>query len=109
VKRLLTCSNPAEAYLLQGRLEIEGIRCEVRSDSALDAYGIVAGGSLVSPSVWIARDDDLPFALEIVNETAKASGWPWRCSLCRETNEPAFEACWSCGTPRGPAPSPASE
>jgi putative signal transducing protein len=101
MKKLLSFSTPVDAYLLQGRLETEGIRCEVRHDSLLDIYGVVVGGDVGSPSVWIARDEDLPLALEIANETAKASGWPWTCAGCRETNEPAFDACWSCGKPRG--------
>ena len=95
MKKLLSFDNSFEAELLRGRLATAGIPSEIQ------------GGALVDmtfpdrPSVWIARDEDWTRALAIANESARPSAWPWTCARCRESNESAFDACWSCGTPRG--------
>lgn len=104
MKKLLSFGTSVEAHLLRGRLETAGIPCEVRGGSYLDQEG----GFQEPPSVWIAREEDRALALEIANEPPKASGWPWTCARCRETNESPFDACWSCGTPRGGS-SPSAE
>jgi Putative prokaryotic signal transducing protein len=94
MKKLLSFETSFEAELLRGRLETAGISCDVQGGAYVDVT------FPDRPSVWIARDEDWTRALEIANESPPPSAWPWTCVRCREKNESAFDACWSCGTAR---------
>lgn len=54
--------------------------------------------------VWIADENDLERARQIVQEfqqsPAQPTGWNWRCKQCGEEIEPQFTACWKCGASR---------
>ena len=100
MKQLLSFDTPAEAHLLKGLLESRGIPCEIRGEGFSDPLGTLGAGILYSPSVWIARDEDLKLALEIVNEPADVPERAWTCAQCSSTNESHLGACQSCGAAR---------
>jgi hypothetical protein len=89
----------AEAYLVAGLLEAEGIRCEVR-EAALAATGWIGRGKPFRPSVWIIRDEDAGAAAKLLDEPLESAGVAWSCATCHSENEPQFDACWSCGATR---------
>ena len=94
MRKLLSLETIAEAYLVQGRLESQGILSEVRGEGPHVHIAEL-------PSVWIARDEDYSRALELTRASAPTTGWPWTCAHCGESIESSLDACWSCGTPRG--------
>jgi hypothetical protein len=53
------------------------------------------------PQIWVENPGDAPRARDLIDEYLRASpaGPPVRCPKCGEENPPAFEVCWSCGTP----------
>ena len=100
--RAYVARNLAEAHLIAGFLQAEGITCEVRGEHLMGAYGELPITFDTLPSIWVAPDDRLKARQRIDQalhgRTAGAIGWV--CPNCLERLEPQFTACWSCGTPR---------
>lgn len=91
--------TPALAEMLKDLLLDHGIPASVAP--ALH----VTGWQEADPTeVWIADENDLERAQEIVREFAagpsEPAGWGWRCPKCGEEVEPQFTACWKCGASR---------
>ena len=91
----------AEAHLIKGILEAEGIAGEVRGESLSGAVGTLPLYE-AWPSVWVA-DGDAARANELVIEAFRredAGGEVWTCPGCGEQLEAQFSECWQCGTSR---------
>lgn len=96
----------AEAHLVKGLLESEGITAEVRDEMLA---GILGDIPLLQtrPSVWV-REDDFARADKIVREFQRErveAGEAWRCA-CGETLGAQFTACWRCSRSRAEQPRP---
>lgn len=107
--KVFTAQNHAEAHLMRGLLEAEGIPAEVQGEalSALDGGLAVLG---FRPTVWIPEENDLPRATELVEHFSRRQpsflhpGSPWHCPQCEERHEAQFTECWHCGTSRPESP-----
>ena len=106
MRRIYVATNPADAHLLKGALEAEGIPAVVQGDFLWNLRGEVPVAPETSPSVWIEDESDYDRAREIVDallmETgaSEEAGPDWRCDACGETNEAQFTECWQCGKDR---------
>lgn len=107
--KLFTARHHAEAYLVQGLLEAQGIAAEVRGEALLttvDAGALIPGAQ---PQVWVAPGPQVAQAQELVaryerGESLHGAGTPgWVCAGCGEVHEPQFASCWKCGAGK-PAP-----
>lgn len=99
MKEVLAYDTVTEAEFAAGLLQTAGISCEVRNEATSITGGI---GTMLPfpPQIWVLRDEDLPRALDILKTHRRSGGAIWKCPSCRNENEPAFDACWSCGTER---------
>lgn len=96
--RVFSHANIMIAYNMKNLLEREGITCEIRNDIATSAAGEVPPID-VWPEVRVSELDRK--RAEAIVEKAligDLSATSWRCAKCDETNEPAFELCWNCGS-----------
>lgn len=103
MKQVFVAQHPAEAHLVKGALENQGIDAEVR-DGLFGVRGEAPMTPDTLPSVWVLNDGDAGRALQLLRESRAGSdgpgGEPWACPSCGETVEPQFAACWQCGTGR---------
>ncbi len=103
--KVFTAQNHAEAHLVKGLLEAEGIQAEVRGDALSTLEGGLAVESF-RPSIWVPKDHHLGNATELVERFSRRQpstlhpGSPWHCPQCEERHEPQFTECWHCGTSR---------
>ena len=96
MKCVYTTPVSAEAYLLKGWLESEGLRATIQGEDHPTPD--------VLPSVWVAAQD-YARAEALVRTFLHTSanipvGTPWQCPTCGEALEPQFTDCWKCGTSR---------
>lgn len=92
----------AEAHIVKGILESEGITCEIRGEHLSSAIGGGLPPHEAWPSVWV-RDDDAVRADELVVGVFRAKAdeeGDWECPACGEQLEGQFTECWQCGTSR---------
>jgi hypothetical protein len=103
MKRVYVAANPAEAHLVRGLLEAEGIAAEVHGEDLFGARGAVPATPETAPTVWVVEDADGDRGLEIAQNYERANAAPpsdaapWTCPACGEENEAGFGACWKCG------------
>ena len=94
-----TARTPALAEMLKDLLIEQGIEARV-----IGAVNIIGWQEADPTAVWIADENDLARATEIVTEFEKPAGepggWGWRCRKCGETVEQQFTECWQCGASR---------
>ncbi len=108
MKRVYLAQNPADAHLLRGILENEGIDAAVHGDFLWGARGELPLTVDTSPSVWVLNEADHERALEIAKtfhsdgEGVLPAGASWICKHCGESNEGQFTECWQCGVSRDP-------
>ena len=100
MKSLHTARHAAEAHLIRGYLESQGVNAMVRGE-------YLAGGIGELPvdlcKIWVV--DDAQFALAdqllhaFLNGTAAKTHAHerWQCPQCSEELEGQFTACWNCG------------
>lgn len=113
LKKVYEAKNAADAHLLRGLLESEGIPAIVRGVGIVPfiEVGLFRMGS--RPTVWVLDDARVSRALEVVHgyrtdpeqaAAAAADGTApaaaWMCPSCGERMEQQFSDCWSCGAPR---------
>ena len=107
--KLYVADGPADAHLLRGLLESEGLTAFVRNDGTVPLQAVGLFQMETRPSVWVFADDETQRerAQAIADEyrsgkrrSAEPVGDDWRCRSCGETVEAQFTACWSCSTPR---------
>lgn len=101
MKRVYSAENAFDAQLIRDHLQEHGIPATVHGNMLTGAIGELPMDT--RPSVWIDDADLYARARDLVTrfERTAPSGETWTCRQCGETNEPAFEICWSCG--RDPA------
>lgn len=103
MKDVYEALNLADAHLLKGLLEAEGIQAEIRGGAHHATRGEVGGIPGMLPVVWVLDDGDFGRALALVKAyPGETTGEPWACA-CGEIHEPQFNACWKCGLEK-PAP-----
>ncbi len=103
MKSLYAARNIAEAHLIRGYLESEGIHAEVRGEYLLGAMGDLPGDLCkvyILDDSQFARADGLLRQLLQGDLARKHAHAAWRCSGCGEPIEGQFTACWNCGVAR---------
>ncbi len=111
MKRVYIARGPAEAHLVRGFLEAEGIEAIVQGDTLSTIFGGVPIDSDSLPSVWVTDDAGYDRALRLVEETSRShtekqaepdgpEPAEWECAACGETVPPEWDVCWSCGAIR---------
>jgi hypothetical protein len=102
-RQVFSSGEPGRAHFVQGLLESEGIRTELRNENLVGT----AGGEVPVtpdcwPSVWVLSSE-AGRAAQIIRDfeaSGEPSGESWTCPKCGERLEPQFGECWSCGTTR---------
>jgi hypothetical protein len=102
--RLFTASQLAEAGLLRGILEAEGIPCTVRNEYAAMAVGRIPFQE-AQPELWVLNEADLPRAQRLLDAWRSAADiadddTDWLCPDCGEEIEAPLGLCWNCGAER---------
>lgn len=96
MRLIYTHYNPMLVGLMQGKLESEGIKVEVKNTIAAGGAGELAPTELW-PELWVLRRVDEDRAEAIVKAmTAKGEHQQWHCVHCGEDNDSSFEHCWQC-------------
>lgn len=107
--KLYVADGPADAHLLRGLLEAEGLTAFVRDDGMVPLQAVGFFEMETRPSVWVLADDDAQHERAVAiaegyasgkRRPAEPAGEPWHCRSCGESVEAQFSACWSCSTPR---------
>jgi len=105
--QVYSAEHPAEAYIVKGILETNGIECQVRGDILFAARGEIPLSIETAPSVWIIDEQrymaarDLVSRYERANAGKEVAGPSWLCPGCGEKLEGQFTHCWQCGHARG--------
>ncbi len=106
MKKLCGSRNPADAHLMKGLLEADGIEVIVMGEFLWGARGEIPVSYDTSPTLWLKNEDDYERANEILSEYWKTNSIDkindkeWNCAKCGENNEGLFTECWNCGTTR---------
>ena len=88
---------------IKAELELAGIPCFSRNELSVGGAAGEIAPLVLPPELWIAADEDLEKALTLVNSLSRPlprDATPYTCTGCGEEIEPAFDACWQCGTER---------
>jgi hypothetical protein len=105
-QKVFVAQHHADAHLLCGLLQSEGIEAEVRREflfTTMEASTVIPG---MQPEVWILELSKLPQALPIVEFFATRDGVRkddqpgWECLGCGELHDAQFTQCWRCGIAR---------
>lgn len=103
MKSLYAARNIAEAHLIRGYLESEGIHAIVRGEHLLGAMGELPGDLC---KIYVMDDSEFTRADRLLQQflrgdLARAHAHAaWYCRSCNEAIEGQFTACWNCGVPR---------
>jgi hypothetical protein len=103
MKPLHTARHAAEAHLIRGYLESEGIGAIVRGEFLTSGIGELPADVC---QVWVTVDSEAARAQHLLQQflqgdaARKHAHERWRCSRCNETIEGQFTDCWNCGAPR---------
>ena len=103
MRKVFIAAHPAEAHMVRGLLESEGIEAVVRGEALFSARGLAPVTSDTLPSVWVLDPADAEAAASLIAGPS-AGATPgmrkdrsWRCRNCNEFVGPEFMACWQCG------------
>lgn len=81
-------------------LENAGIRVEIKNEFTGGGRGELPVFE-TWPELWVETAADYQRARTLLDAMQSTEqGAPWTCPQCDETNGPAFEVCWKCGTGR---------
>lgn len=91
---VFSADHLAEANLIRGYLQGEGIPSEVRGDDSSLPDTL--------PEIWVLDDSQAGVAIEAISayQSRSASstvGSPWQCHDCGEKLAPQVNSCWKCG------------
>lgn len=100
IEQAYVARNLAEAHLIKGFLESDGIACEVRGEHLIPAYGQVPITYDTLPSVWVEDGRRVTARQRIEQALHGKLGARWECSSCKELLEAQFTECWRCGSAR---------
>lgn len=91
----------AQAHLIKGFLDSEGIFAVVRGEHLVGIAGEIPITMDTLPSIWVG-EDDRNRARELIERALKAETdfEDWTCAGCGETVEGQFAECWQCGSAR---------
>lgn len=105
--KVYTASTPAEAYILKGILESNGIASEVQGDQLFNLVGELPFSEETAPTVWVLDDSTCSKALRVVenyrdniDQQTNDPSRNWVCPSCGEVLEGQFTECWQCGESR---------
>jgi hypothetical protein len=99
-------AHPAQAHLLRGLLESEGIAATVIGEYGFNVRGEAPVTVETLPRVCVTNDEDAVRAraiAEAFDQGRRLEGdqpGAWICPSCGESVEGQFAACWNCGTER---------
>ena len=100
MRKLASCTNIAQAGLLEGFLAGSGIACEIRRGSLSMALGEIPFTECY-PELWVLADEEeFKRAQGILDEWRSQEVEQhdnWNCQGCGEENEGQFNSCWKCG------------
>ena len=103
MKQVHVANHAAEAHLVKGLLESNGIEAVVRGEFLTSGWGELPADVC---SVWITDDTKYEIADRLLVDflsgalARRAAGSSWSCAKCGERLEGQFTACWNCGTAR---------
>ena len=103
MKPVHTARHAAEAHLIRGYLESQGITAIVRGEYLVGGIGELPADLC---KVWVVDDRDLASADDLLRrflqgEAAREFAHErWRCATCDEALEGQFTSCWNCGSVR---------
>ena len=106
MKQVYSVPEPAEAHIVKGVLESNGIQCEIRGENLAGLRGLLPISGETAPSIWIFEDTKYDEARMIIKEYEQtklnepANAVAWVCSFCGEESDSEFTECWKCGTSR---------
>ena len=107
MKPLHTAQHAAEAHLIRGYLESQGVSAIVRGEYLTGGIGELPTDLC---KVWVIDDGEFTRANDLVRQflqgdaARKHAHESWRCTHCSEAIEGQFTACWNCGGARPHAP-----
>ncbi|HSN41610.1 MAG TPA: DUF2007 domain-containing protein [Burkholderiales bacterium] len=103
MKQIHIARHAAEAHIVRGFLESQGIEAVVRGEYLTSGWGELPVDLC---SVWIADDAQYDRADKLLvaflkGTLARELGVRnWQCPNCNEILEGQFTECWNCGTRR---------
>lgn len=91
----------AQAHLIKGFLDAEGIFAVVRGEHLVGIAGEIPITMDTLPSIWVG-DGDRERARELIDQALKNElvFEEWTCPECGEVVEGVFTECWNCGAAR---------
>lgn len=91
----------AQAHLIKGFLDAEGIFAVVRGEHLVGIAGEIPITMDTLPSIWVG-EDDRDRARALIDEALKSEEVleEWTCPECSEVVEGQFTECWNCGANR---------
>ncbi|HYN98961.1 MAG TPA: DUF2007 domain-containing protein [Actinomycetota bacterium] len=89
----------AQAHLIKGFLDAEGIFAVVRGEHLVGIAGEIPVTMDTLPSIWVG-EADRELARELIDKALKNElvFEDWTCPECGETVEGQFTECWQCGS-----------
>lgn len=104
VIEIYRAAHPAQAHLLKGLLEAEGIEAAVVGEYGFNVRGEAPVTTETLPRVCVVNAEDAERARAIAvsfdhGGPARPAGL-WVCPSCGESVEGQFGACWKCGFAR---------
>ncbi len=106
MQQVYVAHDPAEAHLVKGLLEANGIAALVHGEAVFGLRGEVPVTTETLPTVWVLEDSEVPRARDLIAEfgqgqrASPSHGRSWTCPKCGEQLEPQFTDCWRCDTAR---------
>jgi hypothetical protein len=102
MQQVFVAQHPAEAHLVRGVLEAEGVTAIVQGESLFGARGEAPVTPETLPTVWVLDDSDAARAAEILAQFRMrpipiSNCEAWKCRTCGEHVEAQFAICWNCG------------
>ena len=96
MKRVYSASDPADAHLMRGMLESNGIEAIVQGEALWSGRGDLPLGPESAPSVWVS-DEEFDRARTLISEHERAID-PNRCANCgHDFEQPPPTTCPQCG------------
>jgi len=97
MRKIYSAATLADAYLVVGLLEQQGIKSRVFNENAQGGLGEIPF-THAWPEVWVERESDEQRARDVIRTLEQpATDRSVECKSCGEINPATFELCWNCG------------